>query len=258
MRSIDLFARSLTFYWRTNGAVVLGVATAATVLAGALLVGDSVRGSLRDLVIQRLGRTDQVVMSPGFFRERLAGDPRAGARFAQAFWALCPMIMAQGLVTNQATSRLASAVQVYAVDDRFWQFHGMSGRGGPGSSDALVSPALASALGTTEGATVLLRMRRPSAIPLESLHGRKDDIGRAIRLTVRGVLPPGELGEFSLRPQQGDVRALFVALKRVQRELDLPGRVNTLILSAKRGAPGSPGAPGEPLDALVRRWARLE
>ena len=52
----DLVLRGLVYYWRTNLAVVLGVATAVAVLAGALLVGDSVRGSLRDLVLQRLGR----------------------------------------------------------------------------------------------------------------------------------------------------------------------------------------------------------
>ena len=69
---IGLILRGLTYYWRTNLAVVLGVATAVAVLAGALLVGDSVRGSLRDLVVGRLGRTDYVVASSGFFREQLA------------------------------------------------------------------------------------------------------------------------------------------------------------------------------------------
>ena len=58
----QIVLRSLTYYWRTNVAVVLGVATAVSVLAGALLVGDSVRGSLRDLLLGRLGRTDQVVV----------------------------------------------------------------------------------------------------------------------------------------------------------------------------------------------------
>ena len=74
-----LVYRGLTHYWRTNIAVVLGVATAVAVLAGALLVGDSVRGSLRDLVVQRLGRADQLILSSGFFREQLTGDhePRA-------------------------------------------------------------------------------------------------------------------------------------------------------------------------------------
>ena len=74
MRASRLVYRGLIHYWRTNIAVVLGVATAVAVLAGALLVGDSVRGSLRDLVVQRLGHTDQVVLSSGFFREQLADD----------------------------------------------------------------------------------------------------------------------------------------------------------------------------------------
>ena len=73
MRWTDLVPRSLTYYWRTNVAVVAGVATAVAVLAGALLVGDSVRGSLRDLVTERLGRTDHIVVSNEFFREQLAG-----------------------------------------------------------------------------------------------------------------------------------------------------------------------------------------
>ena len=66
--------RSATYHWRTNLAVVLGVAAAVSVLGGALLVGDSVRGSLRDLVLSRLGRTSDVVASMGFFRDALAQD----------------------------------------------------------------------------------------------------------------------------------------------------------------------------------------
>ena len=88
------------YYWRTNVAVVLGVATAVAVLAGALLVGDSVRGSLRDLVLQRLGRTDRVIVSSGFFREALADDLHADQAFAASFDAICPVIAVQGLVTD--------------------------------------------------------------------------------------------------------------------------------------------------------------
>src|SRR5262249_32663207 len=61
-----LTKRNLTHFWRTNLAVVLGVATAVAVLAGALLVGDSVRASLRDLALARLGKTDFVITAQGF------------------------------------------------------------------------------------------------------------------------------------------------------------------------------------------------
>src|SRR5215212_8034624 len=65
---------SLRHYRRIHLTVALGVAVATAVLTGALLVGDSVRGSLRDLTLQRLGRIDSVVVSPHFFREKLAQE----------------------------------------------------------------------------------------------------------------------------------------------------------------------------------------
>src|SRR5437667_1261036 len=123
MRSADLVRRGLTHYWRTNIAVVIGVATAVAVLSGALLVGNSVRGSLRDLVLQRLGRADLAVLSSAFFREALAADIRRDQAFARMFDDVAPLVMLQGLVTDQASGRRASRVQVYGVDDRFWRFH---------------------------------------------------------------------------------------------------------------------------------------
>src|SRR5262245_46717066 len=98
---LHLVRRSLAYYWRTNLAVVLGVATAVAVLAGALLVGDSVRGSLRDLVVQRLGRADRVVVSSGFFRQALAEDLRGDEAFAASFAGVAPLIAMQGQATGQ-------------------------------------------------------------------------------------------------------------------------------------------------------------
>src|SRR5688572_16705603 len=96
MRFTDLVRNSLRHYWRTNLAVVLGVATAVTVLAGALLVGDSVRGSLRDLVLQRLGRTDLVIVSSDFFRAELADAIRLDPTFEADFRDIVPLIAVPG------------------------------------------------------------------------------------------------------------------------------------------------------------------
>ncbi|HLL16412.1 MAG TPA: ABC transporter permease, partial [Pyrinomonadaceae bacterium] len=130
----------------------------------------------------------------------------------------------------------AGGVQVYGVDERFWQFQGVdAGRRSLGEREAFVSAGLASELGASAGGDVLLRIEKPSAIPVESLHGRKEDVGRTMRLTVREVLGAADLGEFSLRPQQGAVRAVFVPLRRVQKDAEQEGRVNTILLSAKTG-----------------------
>jgi putative ABC transport system permease protein len=250
-----LILRGLAYYWRTNLAVVLGVATAVAVLAGALLVGDSVRGSLRDLVLQRLGRTDHVVMSTGFFREELAADLQAHPAFASAFTGVTPLVVVQGFVSDQESGRRAGQVRVYGVDDRFWRFHGVSGMAGPAGLDAMLSPALAEQLGARAGGTVLIRVQRPLDVPLESLHGRKDDVGQTLRLDVRQIVSRESLGDFALDAQQGDVRAVFVPLDVLQKELERTGRVNALLLSARSGAAATAG---DVLARLVRNEVRLE
>jgi ABC-type lipoprotein release transport system permease subunit len=194
--------------------VILGVATAVAVLSGALLVGDSVRTSLRDLVLSRLGKTEAVVTSAQFFREQLAAEMPGAA----------PLIVMQGVVTHEKDGRRASKVAVYGVDERFFKFNGYS-RQAPSGNDALLTPALARDLGVQPADSILLRVEKPSAIPRESLQGRKEDSGRTLRLTATMDAP-----EFALQPSQGDVSAIYVSLRRLQRDLVQQSRVNTLLL----------------------------
>ena len=235
MRTSTLLKNNLTYYWRTNLAVVAGVAIAVAVLAGALLVGDSVRASLRDLFLSRLGATEQIISSTSFFREQLADDLLAKTEFADSFSGACPIIVFEGVVTHEKSGRRGSSVQVYGVDERFWKFHGREGQRQPLEDNrVLVSAGLAEELGGAAGDTLLLTIEKPTAIPAESLHGRKDDLGRTIRLSIRETLSTSDLGDFSIRPQQGSARTVFVSLRRLQRDLEQPARVNAILVSDKK------------------------
>ncbi|HEX7333387.1 MAG TPA: FtsX-like permease family protein [Pyrinomonadaceae bacterium] len=226
MRTTQLIKRSLSYYWQTNLVVVLGVAIAVSVLAGALLIGESVRGSLRDLSARRLGKTDDVISSASFFREGLAADLEQPA---------CPLIVLEAVVVHEPSKRRAGEVKVYGVDDRFWKFNGVAGVTPPDNRNALISGSLASELGSAAGESLLLRLEKPSDIPVESLHGRKEDPGKSIRLNVAGVLGGESLGEFSLQPQHGAVHAVFVSLSFLQKELEQAGKVNTILVGRSSG-----------------------
>src|SRR5712692_9688548 len=73
MTSWMLIRRSLRFHARAHLGVVLGSTVGSAALVGALIVGDSVRGSLRDLALQRLGKV-RFALENGdrLFGERLA------------------------------------------------------------------------------------------------------------------------------------------------------------------------------------------
>ena len=226
-----LVRHSLVHYWRTNLAVVAGVGVAVSVLAGAFLVGPSVRASLRDLALLRLGQVDHVVTSGLFFREALADDLLASGALGEAATAAVPLIALEGFATHQESGSRAGGIQVYGVDERFWTFHGLDGEGRvPEPGAVAVSDGLARELGVAVDDTLLVRVQKPSSIPVSSLHGRRNDLGETMRLRIQQVLAPNDLGEFSFRPQQGLSRAVFVRLGRMQRDLGMESQANTLLL----------------------------
>ncbi len=234
MRLSQLLKRNLSYYWRTNIAVVLGVAVAIAVLAGALLVGESVRASLRNLVLNRLGEISFVITSTGFLREQLASDIQSDPQFAtNNLSSVCPLIQLEGTVTHEASKRMGSKVKVYGVDERFWTFNQSDGKA-PQSRSVLLSQSLASELGTQFGDSIILRIEKPTDIPLESLHSKKDELGETLRLTVGETLDAKNLGDFSIQPQQTGVRAIFMSLKVLQQELEQPGKVNLILVSQVR------------------------
>jgi ABC-type antimicrobial peptide transport system permease subunit len=220
MTVMRLALASLRYYRRTHLAVVAGVAVAVAVLAGSLLVGASVRESLTGLVTARLGRADLVVASENPFTEALA------SRIPNAV----PLFALEGVATHQSSGRRAGNVNVYGVDARFFEFHGVEAPA-PSGNAVWLSPDLAAELASVKDDAVVLRVARPTDIPLDSLHAKKDEVGRAMRLRMEGTLTPAQMGEFSLSPSQGPVRAMFVDLARVQRDLNQAGRVNALLVS---------------------------
>src|SRR5512139_735429 len=234
-----LLLRNLLHYWRTNAAVVAGVATAVAVLAGALLVGQSVRASLRDLLAERLGATDYVVSADRFFREELARG-FATSDAAGDGSVSCPIIALQGVLLREGSARQDYDVNVYGVDERFWRFHGTTPPPAFGDRASIVGAPLAAHLGVQPGDGLLLRIGSGQDIPGESLYGRREGTTRTIRLTCGGIAGPERLGEFALRSGQNSVFSVFVPLMRLQRELAQPDRANTVLIAASSKEDESP------------------
>ena len=266
--------RSLTHYWRANLAVVLCCAVAAAVLSGALVVGDSVRGSLRDLTLERLGAIDHAVHGPRYFTAALAA--RFGRELGEGARA-APAILLVGSARRPDTGALASGVSVAGVGDELIALFAGSPSAellvelGSGAEAAgprarppgvILNQALATELGAAAGDTVLLALERPGEAPRETLYGSGEtsDVVRELRLVVLGVIDDRGLGRFSLAPDQSLPLLAFVDLETVQDALGQEGFANTLLLDLPVGstAPVAGAAAGEPVEAALRRALTIE
>jgi putative ABC transport system permease protein len=230
MTFVSLLLRNLRYHWRGNLTVFLGVALGGAVLTGALFVGDSLRGSLRELTLDQLGWVQQA-MTPGrFFRAKLADD--LGADKA------CAALLLQGsaATTDERTKKTKTAgkVTILGVDDRFWPAELKHDAAFWQSSEAAVvlNHTLAEALGVQSGAKISFNVQKNDAIPRETLLGKRDDVVQSLNVTVKAILPDEGMGRFTLRPSPEPVRNAFIPIKYLQQELQLGGKANAVLVGS--------------------------
>ena len=223
MTSRRLLARSLLHFRAVHGAVAIGVGVGAAVLAGALMVGSSVRGSLRGLTLARLRPIDLALLRERDFRES-ARDALGGPGTAASG------ILIRGSAENAASGARASKVRIHGVGSDFWAFYDTEAPS-IGIREAAINRRLADELGLGEGDDILLKFHTDALVPSESVMGRKADNVRLLRLRVASVLENRGPGRFGLSPQQHLPANVFVATESLQRALEQPGRANSLFVA---------------------------
>jgi ABC-type antimicrobial peptide transport system permease subunit len=230
-----MILRSLKYFWRIHLAVIAGAAVTTAVLTGALLVGDSVRGSLQSLVLERLGRIDYALVSEKFFREDLARDLNA-----------VPAITASATAVAENTGARATSITVHGIDNRmnaFYESDPITGKlskpAGQIFQSVVITQALQKELGVKVGDTILLTLQKPGDIHPETVLGERDisNVVRRLRLIVSAIVSERGPGGLTLRPHQTSPQNAFVDLKVLQRSLESNGKVNTIYANSNNRDP---------------------
>jgi putative ABC transport system permease protein len=231
---------SLRQYRRVHLAVAAGVAVATAVITGALLVGDSMRGSLRDLALRGLGRIDSVVLGQHPFRAALAQELFAAPAVKQHFAEVLPLLLTQGAATRQDGGEVhrATGLNVVGVTPQFWSLALDNGSPSPPVSrgnEVALTASVAHELGATVGDFVVLRIPLAGATPADSALGEKEETTASRRLKVTAILDENAahtMARFTLRPTQQAPRNAFVPLATLQSLLELSDLANALALAA--------------------------
>ncbi|WP_044301319.1 ABC transporter permease [Rhodopirellula sallentina] len=225
-------------------AVALGVATATAVITGALLVGDSMRGSLRGLTVERLG-TIETVLAPGtFFPVESVELPSEASDAIVSSMILFPggsvetkTKAGEGESSDDSISprprtRHVGGIQVVGVDESFWDFDSSGVRPDvmPDEDSVVLNQTAASELRVTVGDQITLRLPVEGAVPADSPLGKREIQSEGLpRMKVAAILPDQGLGRFSLMASQTVPRTVFVSRKLVAEVLDREGQANVML-----------------------------
>ena len=231
MTKWQIAIKSLSFYWRANLAVALGVAAATAVLTGALIVGESMRTSLRELTLDRLAGIDELIVSDGFFREQLAEELADSETFKAHYHKAVPIIMFPNGTVEVAVGKSvlrANNVNVLAVNDAFWSLDTNTESPQLTGYQVAFNQQLATVLGIPTGGSnqnlselvATLRIPKPTQLPADSALGKTDDLVESlVDLEVVKILPDRGLGRFGLQPSQTDSPNIYVPISLLQEAL---------------------------------------
>ena len=240
MNRTALVARNLRYHFRGNLAVLLGVAIGSAVLTGALLVGDSLRGSLRERAERQLAGIDNLLVGSRLLRQDLPGELPGTVRGA---------LLLQGTVQDLTSDARVGKVTVWGVDGRFGIAEPLLDSDQP---IAILSADLARQLRAKVGDPITVGVQKASAMPKSSFLGRRgvSDSTKTIKLTVHAILPddaPANGLSLSISPSLP--LNMFVPVSRLQREIEQSGRINALLAA---------GAPSQSLQAALKEHLTLD
>jgi putative ABC transport system permease protein len=222
-----LVVRSLAYFSRSHLTVAAGVAAATAVIVGALVVGDSVRGSLKGLISDRLGNIQSVLHSRTYFKPTLLDTSAEGYSIGPAI-----LIPSASVETKREFQLLRSTqVQILGVDAAFWK-HAPAIPNGQfptelGTDEVAINAGLAVELKLKLNDEITIRFEKNAAVPADNPLGRRDDPPVSLpRQKVRAILPDDSIGGFSLRTTQSVPKNVFFGIASLQESLECGQTVN--------------------------------
>jgi len=257
MTTTKLILESLRHHARSHLGTFLGAAVGAAILIGALLVGDSVRESLKRMALLRLGQTQAVLLSNDrLFRAELAD--RLGDELRRP---TAPVLIFLGTASANGGEARANQVQILGVDDRFQEFSTATIEIDKSiynlDEDSVhLNEQLAAQLGVSRGDEVLFRLPKPSLLSREAPMAPEEDSSVAIRLKVADVLGDDEMGRFSLQASQIPPMSAFINLSTLQEKLEAPGKANLMLIGGEQfgSQEASDAFLGQANAAISKHW----
>src|SRR5262249_40809726 len=246
-----LLRRSLKFHVRSHLGVVLGATIGSAALTGALLVGDSVRESLRDRALAKLGWVELALSSNDrLFSQNLAAIYRAkkGERASAA-------LRLRATANSGDGSNRANRVELLGIDPFFGPSN--SPLTAIPSNSVVINVALARQLHVQAGEEIVLRTRQPMALSQELPVAPRNQGALALRLRVHALVSPEALGDFALTANQEAPFNAFMRLDELSFRAGLPGKANLLLLGSDPNTRLVNSRSAEAADSDLRRISDL-
>ena len=220
------FLRSVRYYQKSLFWVSIGVALTAMIITGALLIGDSVQGTLRHLAENRLGKVKTAIYSQErWFRSIVSENlkKKFGGKFSS--------IISMKAYASAPQNDRGIAVSFYGIGSDFFSFAPPNATLPvdiqPG--EVFLNQTAARSLNVKVGDAIILRTSKPSRMPGDAPLSKSDLSVLSTQLRVSRILDSQSFGDFNPQTTQHLSPNIFVNRDYLAEKLGRKDRANVLL-----------------------------
>lgn len=202
----------------------------SAVFTGALIVGDSVKYSLNNLVDKRLGNIEySMIAGDRFVSSQLSSKISKDLNIPTA-----SMLMMQGIAINTENRKRINKVQILGVNNGFWSLSYIEPPDLK-ANETIISRNVAEKLNLKKGDNLLLRIRNADAVPLNAPFSSDENQSVAMRITIKDIADENGLGRFSFSNNQSAPYNIFINQDFLLEKLELSGLSNIIVTVGNNG-----------------------
>jgi putative ABC transport system permease protein len=203
-----LYRKNIAHYSRYYRLIAAATVITVAVIIGSIVVGDSVRATLENIVRERLGNTETIVFANNsFMDEAMTRNPVFGDKARG-------ILLSNGFVSNDGA---LLPVFVWGVSDMDIP-----------AGSAKINEPLAKELKPTMAAGIVLRLPAAGLIPSGSLFVT-ENYTTSMRLDFAGVVDAKSGGNISMKNEQTLPLNIFVNRDELAELMQTEGKINLLL-----------------------------
>ena len=229
MSILRLSIKGLIYNWRLSVCLLLGTFLASSILAGSLLVGDSVKKTLKLKAFERIGSIHYALIT---------GDRYVTSNFVETLSRsfkgdqISGILRFPGTLNTPDKSIRSNTININGVDSQFWRLF----ENDISSDDYIaINQSLAEQKNLSIGDRIVVKYELPGRVSKDApLSGETEKIG-SISGKITNIIRPDKGGQFNILAEQKSSLNVFVPLSLLQDESNKTERCNLVLTSKING-----------------------
>ena len=227
MNIYKLIIRNLKYFKKEHLLLFFGLVLSTAILTSALIIGDSVKFSLNNIVEKRLGKTQQIVITqekffPSAFAKTLSKELNLN---------IAPILKLRGMASSDNSDQSAPDVQLCGVDKRFWDI-GNCEMPYLNDNEVIINSKLANKLHLKIGEELFIRVEKVSFVTENAPFVPTENNSNALRMKIKAIADEYQFGNFDIQSNQITPFTIYFSITKLS-SLNFKGSFANMMLISK-------------------------